>query len=139
MAYPYQNPYQSYFQQYPQMYPQQMQTPATQLVQSSQIAQNGGMIWVSGQQEAESYLMAPNSAVTLWDSNGKSVYIKQTDASGKPTFKVYDLIEREKTPSAAFLSAPNNSVTREEFDDLAARVEELAARKVRSIKKEENE
>ena len=31
------------------------------------------------------YLVAPNSAVALWDSNSPTIYLKQADASGKPS------------------------------------------------------
>lgn len=68
MAYPYFNPY------YPQpmldnlMQMRQMQQPMQQSmpqpVQQNPIAQ-GGVQWVSGEQEARGYLIAPNSAVAL--------------------------------------------------------------------------
>lgn len=56
------------------------------------------IIWVPNAQAAESYLVAPNSAVVLWDSSAPVVYLKQTDASGKPSMKTYDLIERTSIP-----------------------------------------
>lgn len=40
------------------------------------------------------YPVAPNSAVTLWNQMEPVVYLKQSDATGKPTLKVYDLVER---------------------------------------------
>ena len=72
--------YQPMPQQIPQVQPQQ--------------AQAGGqsMVWVSGEAEAMAYLVAPNSAVALWDSNSPTIYLKQADASGKPSIKVYDLV-----------------------------------------------
>ena len=45
------------------------------------------------------YPIAPNNAVTLWDKSGKTVYVKQADATGKPTITVYDLVERIETAS----------------------------------------
>ena len=56
------------------------------------------IIWVPNAQAAESYLVAPNSAVVLWDSSAPVVYLKQTDASGKPSIKTYDLVERNSIP-----------------------------------------
>lgn len=101
MAYPYFNPYypqpmpdnlmQMRQMQQPQMQP--MQQPMSQPVQQNPIAQSG-VQWVSGEQEARGYLIAPNSAVALWDSTAPTVYLKQADASGKPTLKIYDLVER---------------------------------------------
>ena len=81
--------YQPIPQQIPQVQPQQAQT--------------GGqsMVWVSGEAEAMAYLVAPNSAVALWDSNAPTIYLKQADASGKPSIKVYDLVERTQKPVQA--------------------------------------
>ena len=136
MAYPYFNPY------YPQPMPdnlmqmrqqqmmQPMQQPMSQPVQQNPIAQ-GGVQWVSGEQEARGYLIAPNSAVALWDSTAPTVYLKQADASGKPTLKIYDLVERSETPRTASQEKGVEFVTREEFDRLAALVGEIKGKKKR--------
>lgn len=134
MAYPYFNPY------YPQPMPdnlmqmRQMQQPQMQPmqqpVQQNPIAQ-GGVQWVSGEQEARGYLIAPNSAVALWDSSAPTVYLKQSDASGKPTLKIYDLVERAETPRTAPQEKGAEFVTRKEFDALAALVGELKNKKKR--------
>lgn len=134
MAYPYFNPY------YPQpmldnlMQMRQMQQPMQQSmpqpVQQNPIAQ-GGVQWVSGEQEARGYLIAPNSAVALWDSSAPTVYLKQSDASGKPTLKIYDLVERAETPRTAPQEKSVEFVTREEFDRLAALVGEIKGKKKR--------
>lgn len=101
-------------------YPQEM--PAQMRQQPTPVAPQNGVQWVSGEQEARNWMIAPNSAVTLWDSNAPSVYLKQTDASGRPTFKIYDLVERAPAP-------PQNQtadfVTRKEFEELAALVGKL--------------
>lgn len=136
MAYPYFNPYypqpmpdnlmQMRQMQQPQMQP--MQQPMSQPVQQTPIAQ-GGVQWVSGEQEARGYLIAPNSAVALWDSTAPTVYLKQADASGKPTLKIYDLVERAETPRTAPTTDPVKFVTREEFDALAAIVDGMKGEK----------
>lgn len=56
---------------------------------------SSSIIWVAGEKEAALYPVAPNNAVALWDSEGSTVYMKQTDASGRASLKIYDLIERE--------------------------------------------
>ena len=98
----YQNPY--YPQPMPdnlmQMRQQQMMQPAPPPVPQNPVA-TGGVQWVSSEQEARGYLIAPNSAVALWDSTAPTVYLKQSDASGKPTLKIYDLVERVETASNA--------------------------------------
>ena len=134
MAYPYFNPY------YPQPMPdnlmqmRQMQQPMQQSmpqpVQQNPIAQSG-VQWVSGEQEARGYLIAPNSAVALWDSTAPTVYLKQADASGKPTLKIYDLVERAETPRTAPQGKSVEFVTRKEFDALAALVGEIKDKKKR--------
>ena len=133
----------SYFNPY---YPQPMQDNLAQLRQQQMQAippmpQNplpqSGVQWVSGEQEARSWMVAPNAAVALWDSTAPTVYLKQADASGKPTLKVYDLVERlasapdtQKAPAAEY-------VTRKEFDALAALVSEMKGKKRKEEKSDE--
>lgn len=128
----YQNPY--YPQPMPdnlmQMRQQQMMQPAPPPVPQNPVA-TGGVQWVSSEQEARSYLIAPNSAVALWDSTAPTVYLKQSDASGKPTLKIYDLVERAETPRTAPQEKGAEFVTRKEFDALAALVGELKGKKKR--------
>lgn len=121
-----------------QMRQQQMMQPMSQPVQQNPIAQ-GGVQWVSGEQEARGYLIAPNSAVALWDSTAPTVYLKQADASGKPTLKIYDLVERTETASNAPKKLGVEFVTREEFNRLAALVGELKGKKKRKVEEDEDD
>ena len=134
----YQNPY--YPQPMPdnlmQMRQQQMMQPAPPPVPQNPVA-TGGVQWVSSEQEARGYLIAPNSAVALWDSTAPTVYLKQSDASGKPTLKIYDLVERAETAPNAPQKPGAEFVTREEFDRLAALVGEIKGKKKR--KEEEDD
>lgn len=119
MNYPYYgNPYMPPMQDnLAQLRQQQMQAippmPQNPLPQS-------GVQWVSGEQEARSWMVAPNAAVALWDSTAPTVYLKQADASGKPTLKVYDLVERLASAPDAQKAPAAEYVTRKEFDALAA-------------------
>ena len=136
---PYQNPY----------YPPPMQDNLAQLRQNmipqmpQQAPQNpvaqGGVQWVAGEQEARGYLIAPNSAVALWDSTAPTVYLKQADASGKPSLKIYDLVERPETSQPAPQVKPEEYVTRKEFDDLAAIVGEMKGKKKRRVEEDDDE
>ena len=137
----YQNPY------YPQPMPdnlmqmrqqQMMQPQMPQPVPQNPVAQ-GSVQWVSGEQEARGYLIAPNSAVALWDSTAPTVYLKQADASGKPTLKIYDLVERAETPRTAPQGKSLEFVTREEFDRLAALVGEIKGKKKRKVEEDEDD
>ena len=75
---------------FPQVYQPQTPPPMQQPVQSS-------IIWISGPQEAQMYPITPNNAVALWEKTGKTIYLKQADATVKPTITVYDLVERAQT------------------------------------------
>lgn len=136
----YQNPY--YPQPMPdnlmQMRQQQMMQPAPPPVPQNPVA-TGGVQWVSSEQEARGYLIAPNSAVALWDSTAPTVYLKQADASGKPTLKIYDLVERAETASNASQKPGVEFVTREEFDRLAALVGEIKGKKKRKVEEDEDD
>ena len=103
-----QNQYQPNMQQVPQQ-----QTPS--------------IVWVQNEMEAANYLVAPNSAVTLWDSNAPVVYLKQADASGKPSMKIYDLVERNSRPVQAPVAPPVEYATKDELAALAARLDTLTA------------
>ena len=136
----YQNPY--YPQPMPdnlmQMRQQQMMQPAPPPVPQNPVA-TGGVQWVSSEQEARGYLIAPNSAVALWDSTAPTVYLKQADASGKPTLKIYDLVERAETAPNAPQKPGAEFVTREEFDRLAALVGEIKGKKKRKAEEDEDD
>ena len=92
----------SQLRQNQQMQPQTMQGPQQPQQLPPNIGampptggpQNSGIIWVSGKGEADGYLVAPNSAVALWDANNPVIYLRQADSTGKPSTKVYDLVER---------------------------------------------
>ena len=72
---------------------------------------------------------APNSAVALWDSNAPTIYLKQADASGKPSIKVFDLVERTSAPGAGQPAQGVEFATKADLEALAARVEALTAEK----------
>ena len=136
MNYPYYgNPYMPPMQDnLAQLRQQQMQAippmPQNPLPQS-------GVQWVSGEQEARSWMVAPNAAVALWDSTAPTVYLKQADASGKPTLKMYDLVERLASAPDAQKAPAAEYVTRKEFDALAALVSEMKGKKRKEEKSDE--
>lgn len=138
--YGYQNPY------YPQPMPDnlmQMRQHQMPMMQTPQAPQNpiaqGGVQWVSGEQEARNWMIAPNAAVALWDSTAPTVYLKQADASGRPTLKIYDLVERAETPRTAPQEKGVEFVTRKEFDALAALVGEIKGKKKRKVEEDEDD
>lgn len=80
--------------------PQQMYYPQMpQQNQGQPQTQNGNnLIWVQGEAGAKSYLVAPNSTVTLWDSEAQVIYLKSADATGMPSMKIIDYTIRNSTP-----------------------------------------
>lgn len=139
--------YQTYYQQQMQqnqmmpnnnqMIPMQGQMMPNQQMQNMQQSQNqNGTVWVNGIQEAYSFPVCPNCAVNLWDTLAPCVYVKSADATGRPTMKIYDLVERSNQPTSP-QQAQADYITRSEFEEWTAKVERLSAPKAK--KKEESE
>lgn len=115
MAFPFYQNYQPFGYYYPQTYQQIPQVQAQQ--QQPQSNNTSGIIWVSGQQEAQMYPVAPNNAVALWEQSGKTIYLKSADATGKPALRIFDLSERKEMPQTADVKPPEY-VTKEELGEI---------------------
>ena len=129
MPYPYYyQPYQPY---QPPMADQLMQLRQNQyqpnMQQVPQQQASPSIVWVQSEQDALNYLVAPNSAVTLWDSNAPVVYLKQAGASGKPSMKIYDLVERTQRPAQAPPTPAVEYAPLSRLEALEARLNELTA------------
>lgn len=123
----YYQPYQPY---QPPMADQLMQLRQNQYQPNMQQVpqqQSPSIVWVQNEMEAANYLVAPNSAVTLWDSNAPVVYLKQADASGKPSMKIYDLVERSQRPAQAPQTPAVEYAPLSRLEALEARLNELTA------------
>lgn len=135
---PYVNPYTAPYggqQMQQQMYQPQMQQPPQGAQQPS-----NGFVWVNDINEAANYLVAPNSAVQLWDKNSPCVYLKTADAAGKPTMQIFDLVERKQQPTAQTQTAATTDyVTRAEFAELQAKFDALTAKKSKTKSEVEND
>ena len=97
----------------PNIYPQPNAQP--QQTQSS-------MIWIQGEAAAKSYLVAPNSTVTLWDSESPTIYIKSTDAAGIPSMRIFDYKERTAKPRE---ETRTDYASLSDFEKLKSDVEEM--------------
>ena len=80
----------AYYNGYPATY-----QPVYQVTQPQTQNQQSSIIWVQGEAGAKSYMVAPNSTVTLWDSENQTIYLKSADASGMPSIKTLDYTIRE--------------------------------------------
>lgn len=136
-------PYYQYQPTYPSTtpQPQRYQQSVAAPVQQPQAPITSGIIWVNNEQEAQMYPVAPNNAVALWDVSGKVVYLKQADATGKPTVHVYDLTEREQAQPAG--ATPSEFITREDYAKVVTAVksllEEVKTLKASMAKEEPND
>lgn len=117
--------------QYSQQQFQQQQQPQIQ----------NGIIWVSGDEEAEAFPIAPNNAVRLWHRTMPIVYFKSADASGKPSLASYDLVERTRTAQERTEPAESKLVDYTRKDELGALTAALEAVKkdIRQIKRQMRE
>lgn len=129
--YPYYG-YQPYQPYQPPMADQLMQLRQSQFQTNMQQVpqqQSPSIVWVQNEMEAANYLVAPNSAVTLWDSNAPVVYLKQADASGKPSMKIYDLVERTQRPAQTPQAPTVEYAPLSRLEALEARLNELTSAK----------
>jgi hypothetical protein len=104
---------------------QQMQTPTP-------MQPTNDMLWVLSEVEAQSYPVAPNNTVILWDKNRPTIYIKSANAQGVPSIRILDFVERSinapKTPIDESFNIPDNFVTKDEFNALKGKLEDLTAK-----------
>ena len=54
------------------------------------------IIWVQGEMGAKAFAIAPNTTMALWDSEAQIIYLKQSDAVGRPTMQILDYTIREQ-------------------------------------------
>lgn len=105
--------YQQYYPQYSQMSPTPMSGTSPQ--------QNNPFIWIQGGiAGAQSYQVAPNNTVILWDSDEQSIYIKSADMQGKPSIKILDYTIRSEAPKTAQNALAGNNVDIPTRDDIKA-------------------
>ncbi len=121
---------------------QQMISPPVQPIQTNPIQQpvpqNGGINWVGSKSEADNWPIAPGCAVALWDSNNPVIYLRQADSTGKPSTKVYDLVERTDNP-APQQSTPQIDMSRYvTIDQLEEILSERLKKPVRQTKPKED-
>lgn len=113
---------------------QQYQQSIANVAQNQQA--DCSMIWVLGKNEAESYPVAPNCQVVLWDKNAPTLYVKSMSANGVPNMRILDFTERTETLQNAPLINENDlndkyvvvadfNALRSEFEELRAKCNDL--------------
>ena len=136
--------YNQYQQSFPQPYPDRLTQLQNQYQQAVNVPQiqtipqpqvNQGLLWVSGEVGAKSYLVAPNSTVLLMDSDSSRFYLKSADNAGMPSLRIFEYSEVTNTPTTS-VNAPNldenvlndKFVTREEYEGLKRQYESIMER-----------
>ena len=139
-------PMQNYgtYQPMPQPYPDRLTQLQNQYQQAVNVTQmqnvpqqqvNQGLLWVSGEVGAKSYLVAPNSTVLLMDSDTQRFYLKSADNAGMPNLRIFEYKEVTSAPQNT-VNAPNldenvlndKFVTREEYEGLKRQYESIMER-----------
>ena len=128
MNVPYYNPYpQFYGQPMPDQLAQLRQgvfQPPQQQIPTQQTTQSCEVVWVSGEGEANGYMVAPGSKVILMDRDTQTFYVKCRDVNNMPyPMEVYDYHKRESAPAEN--TQTENFVTRTEFEALASAFDDL--------------
>ena len=125
-------PYQDRLAQLQNQY-QQAISPQMQAVPQPQV--NQGLLWVSGEIGAKSYLVAPNSTVLLMDSDAHRFYLKSADNAGMPSLRIFEYTEVTGTPQNAlqgansdFKELDSKYVKREEYEGLKRQYESIMER-----------
>lgn len=131
---PYQpTPYPDRLAQLQNQYQQAVNVPQMQTAPQQQV--NQGLLWVSGEVGAKSYLVAPNSTVLLMDSDAQRFYLKSADNAGMPSLRIFEYSEVTNAPTVS-VNAPNldenvlndKFVTREEYEGLKRQYESIMER-----------
>lgn len=124
---------QNYLNNYPYMAPYQTQTPYYQAqtpvpTYQNQLQQNSlanqqqspanpyesSFFWVNDKSVVDNYLVAPNNKVYFMDTGLKNLYIKSTDASGRPMpIEAYHLSKESESQPAG---SGQTYVTAEELE-----------------------
>ena len=126
-------PYPDRLTQLQNQYNQAINVPQMQTVPQQQV--NQGLLWVSGEIGAKSYLVAPNSTVLLMDSDSSRFYLKSADNAGMPNLRIFEYTEVTNAPHNApqalntdFKELDSKYVKREEYDSLKRQYESIMER-----------
>lgn len=87
---------------------------------------DGTPTWVQGEAGAKAYWVPSGKTAVLWDSEDRIIYIKTTDQTGVPSMRKLRWVEEAAgtAPAASQIKTPD-FVTRKEFDELVARLDEI--------------
>lgn len=141
MNYPYYgNPYMSPMQDnLAQLRQQQMMLPQMPAQTAQPQQMQTSVVWISGgKEEANGFMVAPNSRVIIFETNSMVFHIKERDASGTPIpMRTFNYTEEAENKPHDTKKMDDKFVTRKEFDALAALVSEMKGKKRKEEKSDE--
>ena len=130
-----------------QPYGQPIQQPQMQQpMQMAQPAPTNDMIWVLSEVEAQSYPVAPNNSVILWDKNNDVIYIKSANMQGVPSMRILDYQERTPDNShkssdkhecqcgSKFVSIDNFNALQRDFEAFKSELQAIKEKQVAQMK-----
>lgn len=81
---------------------------------------NNGVVWVQGIEGAKAHPVTAGQSVLMMDSDSDCLYLKSADASGMPSLRVFDYVERKTSqkPQNEDMSA---FLTEEDLSDYATK------------------
>lgn len=123
MNYPYNYYQQPYFQN---PMPDQLAQLRQNAIQQPASPTNDERIWVSNKNAADSYLVAPNGFVRLWDSSTNLFYEKRADSSGRPYMETFEYTRKgEIAPNQGFENASGKIDYADQIKALESRIQAL--------------
>ena len=122
--------------QFAQPYQTPLQTNPTPAPMQMQTQPINDMIWVLNENEATSYPVAPNNSVVLWDKNNPTIYVKSVNASGMPSMRILDFVERNDNTQNTPVNAPKTHqctcgdkyATKEQINALEGKIDDITAK-----------
>lgn len=102
-------------------YPSPMRQEARPVfpLQNMGVGNPSSVIWVLGEAEASSYLVAPGCEVPMFDSNGGMAYIKSVDQYNRPRLRRFRIEEIfDDAPQTSGQAPAAEYVTRKEYENL---------------------
>jgi len=91
---------------------------------------NSNIVWVPNVEAAMSDPLGPNQAKAYWDTYQPKVYVRKTDASGRPEMTTYTITADAPQTISVSTQSASDYVTRQELSALTARLEALEGVKV---------
>lgn len=113
--------------------PQMQMQMQTQQVQQPQQQVYLPLTFVNGINEAKMFIVQPNQTFYLRDNTAKDIlYIKSVDSQGTPNIQIKKLVDVQEQPLQTMQQNQidlSGYVTKEEFQKLEKKIEELGGKK----------